>query len=98
MDIVEQLRKYECMCTNEQCRSCAAADEIERLRKLVEEFLPYALREVEQGVLIGPPPEGDEFCQQCEQVCSDCERYNSSLDFLEKFRSGQFDLDNKEDS
>ena len=35
MDITEQLRKYECTCTNEQCRSCAAADEIERLQKLV---------------------------------------------------------------
>ena len=56
MDIVEQLRKYECMCTNEQCRSCAAADEIERLRhkhvkwKTLEEFrnLPEALREIER--------------------------------------------------
>jgi hypothetical protein len=51
MDIVEQLRKYECMCTNERCRSCAAADEIERLRKV----LRIALSEIaELHDLLGP--------------------------------------------
>ena len=98
MDIVEQLRKYECMCTNNQCRSCAAADEIERLRGLVAELLPVALNDAEQGVSVGPPPEGNEFCEQCDQTCGDCEWYNSSLDFLERFRLGIFNLYDRETS
>ena len=90
MDIAEQLRKYECMCTNKQCRSCAAADEIERLRGLIAELLPAALNDAEQGVSIGLPPEGNEFCQQCDQTCDDCVWYNQSLAFMERYNNGYY--------
>ena len=118
MDIVEQLRKYECMCTNEQCRSCAAADEIERLRHkhvkwktleefrnlpealreierlrgLVTELLPAALNDAEQGVSIGPPPEGNDFCQQCDQTCDDCDWHNQSVAFMDRYNKGYYNI------
>lgn len=67
-----------------------ALREIERLRVLVAELLPVALNDAEQGVSIGLPPEGNEFCDQCDQTCDDCTWYNQSIIFFDKYNSGYY--------
>ena len=69
------------------------ANEIERLRGLVAELLPAALNDAVQGVSIGPPPEGNDFCQHCEQTCMDCEWYDQSIAFMERYDNGYYSID-----
>jgi hypothetical protein len=94
-DIVQRITNfifsgdYVCLCDH-----CVllndAKDEIKRLRGLVAELLPIALNDAEQGVFIGPPPEGNEFCNKCNQTCDDCTWYNQSIIFLDKYNSGYY--------
>jgi hypothetical protein len=67
-----------------------ALREIERLRGLVAELLPYALNDAEQGILIGPPPESNEYCQKCSQTCEDCIWYKESVILMKRIESGEF--------
>lgn len=67
-----------------------ALREIERLRGLVAELLPAALNDAKQGVSIGPPPERNDFCQQCDQTCDDCIWYNQGTIFFDKYNSGYY--------
>lgn len=70
-----------------------ALREIERLRGLVAELLPHALNDAVQGVSIGPPPEGNDFCQHCERTCMDCEWYDQSIAFMERYDNGYYSID-----
>jgi hypothetical protein len=77
--------------TPHECESCRtqkkAADEIERLRGLVAELLPFARADAELGASIGQHVSG----HACDPQCGDCQWYEDSLLLLERIRAGEFD-------
>jgi hypothetical protein len=77
--------------TPNECESCRiqkeAADEIERLRGLIAELLPFARADAESGAAVIHWPGG----HNCEPLCDDCQWHEDSLLLLERIRSGEFD-------
>lgn len=61
-----------------------AADEIERLRDLVTELIPYMLQDVRSGLDLGTPPKD---C--CDNCCPDCNWYAESIDWKRRIQSGE---------
>jgi hypothetical protein len=62
----------------------AAVECIQTLRVQVEELLPYAKREIEFGLSIGPPPDG------AEDDCADCLSYKSAVEMQQRLDDGEF--------
>lgn len=62
----------------------AASQTIVKLRKDIDELLPYALNDAQQGTTMGPPPEGH------EDDCPDCVWYRESVELLARINSGVF--------
>ncbi len=60
-----------------------AADEIERLRDLVAELVPYMLQDVRWGLELGAPPEDH------SDNCSDCDWYAEAMDWKRRIESGE---------
>lgn len=62
-----------------------AADEIERLRALVSELLPFMTIDVLSGVKLGPAPASH------SDECDDCLWYEISKKWEKRIHSGEFD-------
>lgn len=62
-----------------------AADEIERLRCIVLELMPFMVEHVVDGVRLGPAPCDD------KDGCRDCRWFDESLEWQERINSGEFD-------
>ncbi len=63
-----------------------AADEIEKLRSLIKEILPYMLNDMEQGFSLGPPSEDHIEDTQCP----DCQWYEDSMIWKNRLDAGEF--------
>lgn len=87
---VAQERKYPRFNIADYVDLDGIADEIDRLRAVVAELLPYALYDAEQGLYIGPPPEPNEYCKDCDQTCADCQWYLNSVKFMDRYNAGEF--------
>lgn len=68
----------------------AAADTIEHLHARIAELLPYAVADAQQGVALGPPPDGNAFCAMCDHACDDCVWYADSVRFMQRYADGEF--------
>lgn len=55
------------------------------LRDHVDELFPYMLNDVQQGLRIGPPPEGHD-----NDNCPDCQWYDKSVNLLGRISQGEF--------
>ncbi len=62
-----------------------AADEIERLRGIIEELFPYLLSDVNSALEMGSPPSDHE-----DDGCPDCEWYKLAKAWVERINSGEF--------
>lgn len=62
-----------------------AAAEIERLRGLIAELLPFMVNDVMNGMKMGPAPLGH------VDDCQDCLWYESSLGWSKRLNQGEFD-------
>lgn len=62
-----------------------AAYVLETLRGHVDELLPYMLDDLQQGLRIGPPPDGHD-----NDNCPDCQWYNRSINLLGRINQGEF--------
>lgn len=62
-----------------------ALHEIERLRGLVAELLPFMVSDATQGRALGPAPVGH------ADDCDDCLWYESSLKWWKRISQGEFD-------
>lgn len=62
-----------------------AADEIEKLRSLIKEILPYMLNDMEQGLSLGPSEDHVEDTQ-----CLDCQWYEDSMIWKNRLDAGEF--------
>ena len=60
-----------------------AADQIERLRDLGAELIPYMLQDVRLGLELGTPPE------ECCEDCSDCDWYAEAMFWKRRIESGE---------
>jgi hypothetical protein len=77
IDIVRELRVT-------QIPACErAADEIERLRNLVDDLLPFAINDVQQGLQVGAAEEGH------SDQCDDCAWYEASLEWQKRIDNWQ---------
>lgn len=78
----------ECGCNEAQWSEMyidAAADEIERLRKLVSELLPFMINDMEEGLALGYSEEHKE-----DVPCPDCQWYKNSILWKQRLDSGEF--------
>jgi hypothetical protein len=66
--------------------ACDAADEIERLRSLLKEVIPYLLHDVACALDMGPIPEGH------EDDCEDCTWYRKATEWQKRIDNGELDL------
>jgi hypothetical protein len=66
-----------------------AADVIERMKKAIDELLPYMQKEVEHGISLGAPPDG-----HLNDECLDCQWYTESLTLKGRLDAGEFDFTN----
>lgn len=64
-----------------------AADEIERLRKLVRELRPYLEVDMNSGLNIGKP-----WVNHESDDCDDCKWYQESLAWQERIELGELDV------
>lgn len=81
-DIVTRLRGQR---TNGRICEEAAA-EIERLRSLLSEILPYMLNDMEQGLNMGPAPEDHVE----DAPCPDCQWYEDATLWKKRINAGEF--------
>lgn len=65
-------------------RCHVAADEIERLKALITELLPFAYADAKLGITVNPDG------ADCEEGCEDCEWYEKSVDFVRRVENGEF--------
>ena len=86
-DIVTRLReKY-----SGQLPICSeAASEIEKLRSLVSELLPFMLNDMEQGLVIGEPPFEKDHCKDKDVLCPDCQWFEQSIFWKNRVDAGEF--------
>lgn len=63
----------------------AMSPTIQKMAHHIQELLPYALADAEQGVAMGPPPEGH------DDECADCVWYRESVELLNRIQSGYYD-------
>ena len=85
--LVNALRSSESTTDHESLvnRCHMAADEIERLKALIAELLPFAYADANLGITVNPNDAG------CEEGCEDCEWYEKSVDFVRRVENGEFD-------
>lgn len=62
-----------------------AVNEIERLRTLITELIPFMVIDVRSGIQC-PPPVGH------YDMCDDCEWYYESIKWQNRIDSGEFDM------
>lgn len=67
-------------------RCHVAADEIERLYRLVGELLPFMMADSQDGVRVGARSDSD----TCEPDCADCVWYEKSVVWQERINAGEF--------
>lgn len=83
----------ECGCHEAQWSEMyidAAADEIEKLRSLVKELLPFMLNDMEQGLVIGEPPFEKDHCKDESTLCPDCQWFEQSIFWKKRVDAGEF--------
>ena len=64
----------------------AAAEEIQNLRSLVNELLPYMLNDMTQGLAIGP----SDHCKDVQGPCRDCQWYEDASFWKKRWDAGEF--------
>lgn len=85
-DIVADLRRMaDARVYSIRKRMHEAADEIERLRGIIEELFPYLLSDVNSALEMGSPPSDHE-----DDGCPDCEWYKLAKAWVERINSGEF--------
>jgi len=91
-DIVTRLRDYLAIVDHAFVWNelSDAADEIERLRALVKELLPFMLEDVIQGVMLGEPPFDPNHCDDASDKCPDCVWFIGSTKWKARIDSGEF--------
>lgn len=62
-----------------------AAYALEMLRRHVDQLFPYMLQDIQQGLRLGPPPEGHDA-----DNCSDCQWYAASIELRDRINSGEY--------
>ena len=67
-----------------------AKAEIERLRALVKELLPFMLEDVVQGMALGKPPFDPNHCDNTPYKCPDCIWFLGSKKWKARIDSGEF--------
>lgn len=87
IDFVEYLRLWALPNSNNQAVQDLhrAADEIERLRSLISELLPYMLNDMEQGLQLGPAEDHIEDTQ-----CPDCQWFEDATLWKNRVNGGEF--------
>lgn len=63
-----------------------AAEEIQNLRSLVNELLPYMLNDMTQGLAIGP----SDHCKDAQAPCTDCQWYEDASLWKKRLDAGEF--------
>lgn len=104
-DIVDLLRQgssgctcsawnyHECGCVEAHWSEMyidAAADEIEKLRSLIKEIIPYMLNDMEQGLTLGQPPFDVDHCKDKPFPCPDCQWFEDASIWKQRLNSGEF--------
>lgn len=67
-----------------------ASDEINRLRSLISELLPFMLNDMEQGLVIGEPPFEKDHCKNQSTLCPDCQWFEQSIFWKKRVDAGEF--------
>lgn len=67
-----------------------AANEIEHLRALVKELLPFMLEDVIQGMALGKPPFDPNHCDNTPDKCPDCIWFLGSTKWKARIDNGEF--------
>lgn len=62
------------------------SEEIIRLQSLIQELLPFMINDVNQALIMGPPPEGH------NDDCLDCVWYRESLALKARLDAGEFNI------
>ena len=62
------------------------AEEIQNLRSLVNELLPYMLNDMTQGLAIGP----SDHCKDAQAPCRDCQWYEDASLWKKRWDAGEF--------
>lgn len=79
-NIIKRLQDtdYEPVCVE-------AIEEIQRLRSIIKDLLPYMILDMEQALIMGPAPSNHP-----DDNCPDCVWYKESLAWKERIDSGEF--------
>jgi hypothetical protein len=78
--------KYHQLYLLEQLESAELRLEVHKLRSLVKELLPYMMRDVDSGILMGEPSENHP-----SDNCEDCKWYKESLKWKKRIDAGEFE-------
>lgn len=68
----------------------ASAYEIEKLRSLISELLPYMLNDMEQGLHLGQPPFEQDHCKDKDILCGDCQWFEDATLWKNRVDAGEF--------
>lgn len=92
-DILNKLRTYREK--QQQTLSAVQTDstasgEVEHLKTLVKELLPFMFEDVRQGLMLGEAPFDQSHCVETEEKCPDCTWFNTSVKWRERIERGEF--------
>ena len=65
-------------------------EQIEKLRSLISELLPYMLNDMEQGLTLGQPPFEQDHCKDKDTPCPDCQWFEDATLWKNRVDAGEF--------